>query len=128
MIISWIAGGLLGLILLALSLMVSFRRRAAGITLGDGGDAILIARMRAQANFVEYAPLTLLLLFLAEQTTSSRWLPAVAAALLIAGRVLHPIGLGRPAFVTFRMLGMIGTWSALAMLSAWLLVAGIRLA
>lgn len=68
-------------------------RRASGVMLGDGGDARLTARMRAQANFAEYAPFVLLLIGLIELTRGpSPVLWIVSVAFLIA-RVLHPFGM-----------------------------------
>ena len=51
-----------------LAMRVGAARRATGVSIGDGGDLRLIARMRAQANFVEYAPFILILIGLIEFT------------------------------------------------------------
>lgn len=68
-------------------------RRAAKVSIGDGGDMTLIARMRAQANFIEYTPIILVLIGAIELSQgSSIWLWAVMALYLI-GRVGHAIGM-----------------------------------
>lgn len=122
MIVTLITGGLLGIILLLLGFWVVRRRMEAKVMVGDGGDPELIMRMRAQANFVEYAPLCLLLLLLAEQSMAGKTLPIVAAALLVVGRLAHPFGMARPAPNPFRMIGILGTWLALLILSVSVLV------
>jgi uncharacterized membrane protein YecN with MAPEG domain len=49
--------------------------------------------LRGQQNFVEYVPLTVILIALAEAGGSSAlWVHGMGAALLVA-RVLHPLGL-----------------------------------
>lgn len=70
------------------------RARTQGkVSIGDGGNLALIARMRAHANFVEYTPFVLLLTALIELNIGSPlWLWAVIALFLL-GRVLHPLGM-----------------------------------
>ena len=85
--------GIYAVALTALFLLLSARvilyRRGNRISLGTGDDPVMEARIRAQGNFAEYAPLGLLLLAIAEvQGTDAVWLHACGAMLLI-GRVLH---------------------------------------
>ena len=60
--------GLFGILLIVLSLRVSFVRRDARVALGDGDNELLRRRIRAHSNFVEFVPIALLLLMLAEHT------------------------------------------------------------
>ncbi|MDO7841656.1 MAPEG family protein [Sphingomonas immobilis] len=86
------AGGA-GLINLWLAIRTGMVRRPAGVMIGDGGNALLQARMRAHANFVEYAPFVLLLIALIEFAAgSSTWLWVVSAVFLL-GRLAHPLGM-----------------------------------
>jgi hypothetical protein len=88
-------------------------RRATKISVGDGGNPQLIARMRAQLNFAEYTPVVLILIALIELAGGTHlWLWGVAAAYVI-GRVCHAFGmdgwyLGRQIGTTTTMLGMLG--------------------
>lgn len=59
---------LCGLLLVVLYLRVSQRRLATKIGIGSGGDAILEQRIRALGNFIESVPITLILLYLFEQS------------------------------------------------------------
>ncbi len=63
------------------------------VSIGDGGSKELLLCIRHHGNFVEWVPFTLILMVLAElQGAPHSWLYA-AGALLLLGRVLHPIGL-----------------------------------
>jgi len=100
-----------GIINFWLAVRTGLIRHETGVELGDGGNVPLIRRMRAHANFVEYAPFVLLLIALIEFSIGSPvWLWAVSSVFLIA-RIAHPLGMdgmpgGRAAgtFVTFAVL------------------------
>ncbi len=76
-----------------LSLNVVGIRRKEKISVGDGGNEDLLRAMRAQANLLEYAPITLILLACAEINGVHRLLLFLLAMAFIAGRVLHPAGI-----------------------------------
>lgn len=120
--VTYVTAGVLGLLVVVLGLRVSALRRADGVSVGDGGSARLVARIRAHGNAVETVPLALILLGLVEQAIGPGWLVGGLAILLIVARLLHPIGMERPAPNVPRVFGMIGTWSAtgvLALLALW---------
>jgi len=113
--------GLLGLIFLVLSVRVISVRGSTKVMFGDGGDQTLLSRMRAQANFAEYAPILLILLGLVEYINGTNMLVAGAGWVIVLSRLCHAIGMARPAPNLFRMLGMVGTFIPLVALSAWAL-------
>lgn len=76
-----------------LAVRVGLARRDAKVSIGDGGDERLIARMRAHANFVEYAPFVLILIALIELAVGTHWWLWGLAALFVVGRILHPLGM-----------------------------------
>jgi uncharacterized membrane protein YecN with MAPEG domain len=77
---------------------------------GDGGDALLGKRIRAHANFIEYAPITLILFALVELARgTSIWL-WVAALIFILGRVSHAFGMDSDTPGTARAGGIALTW------------------
>lgn len=66
------------------------------VSIGDGGNEALTARMRAQANFIEYTPFVLILIGLIELAEGSRlWLWIVGVVYILA-RIAHGFGMDRP--------------------------------
>lgn len=112
--ITLVAAGGAAIINFWLAMRVGNVRRAAKVSIGDGGDMALIARMRAQANFIEYTPIVLVLIGAIELSQgTSIWL-WVVAALYLLGRVGHGLGMdgwtpgrfGGTLISLFTMLGL----------------------
>ena len=94
-------------------------RTAKKISIGDGGDMELIARMRAQANFVENTPVVLVLLAAVELArTGNPWLMGVAAVYML-GRVAHGIGMDGGPFGFLRTAGTLTTMLTQLALGVW---------
>jgi uncharacterized membrane protein YecN with MAPEG domain len=120
-----IYAALLTPIFVALSLRTIRLRRRHRVALGDGDNPELRRAMRAHANFAEYVPLALLLLFFVEHDGAH---PAVVHALglaLLAGRLAHAWGVSqlRENF-RFRVAGMLLTFGVL--ISAALFLVAVR--
>lgn len=80
---------------------------------GDGGSAPLMRRMRAHSNFIEYTPITLILIAVIEMTgKGGQWL-AIVGALYMAARVLHALGMDNPEVGKLRMVGILVTFLTL---------------
>lgn len=105
-----------------LSLNTSFRRGAAGISIGDGGDVELQRRIRAHGNFIEHMPLALAALAAAEATGASPTTITLLGIALIAGRVSHAIGMLR-GLLWPRPVGMVLTHTPTIIASAMTLLA-----
>jgi uncharacterized membrane protein YecN with MAPEG domain len=88
---------------------VSRMRVVHRVSIGDGGAQPLIARMRAQANFVEWAPFFLILLALIELARGQPLWLWVLASLFILARILHAFGMDRPSPSRLRAIGMMAT-------------------
>ncbi len=107
---------ILGGLLLYLSIKVIKARRAARVSVGDGGDEALLRAIRTQGNFVEYTPLCLILIGLVEANGLSVWLVHGLGVLLVAGRGLHALGLAPgDGKMPFRVRGMQLTFLAIAL-------------
>ncbi len=94
------------------------------ISIGDGGNEALTARMRAQSNFVEYTPFFLILLALIELAIGSQvWLWVVAVVYILA-RIAHAFGMDRPSPdpLRLRMIGIVVTFLILLGLALYAIV------
>ena len=113
--------GAAALINIWLAARVSQLRFRHKVSVGEGGNPQLTARMRAHANYIEYTPFFLILLALIELSQGSKtWLWGVAIAFILA-RLAHPFGMDRPAPNKLRVLGILVTWAVLLGLAAYAL-------
>jgi uncharacterized membrane protein YecN with MAPEG domain len=117
--VTLVTASILALMCLVLAARVSRARMKHRISLGDKGNEELLVRMRIHGNFVEFVPLVLILMALLELSGADRsWLMA-AGAVLVLSRIMHVIGLPRPAPNVFRAGGASGTYAVMAALAIW---------
>ncbi|MGE0579944.1 MAG: MAPEG family protein [Reyranella sp.] len=121
----FVCAGLLGLLTVALSLHVGRLRGRKKIFLGDGGDPEMLAAIRAHANLVEFAPLCLLLIYLAADFYGFM-VTAVLSLVLLVARALHAGGI-LGVIPMGRFLGATGTIVVLTVAGILLVVAGVGL-
>ena len=96
-----------------LSLRVSRLRRPLKIGVGDGGNPVLLRRIRAHGNFAENVPIMLVLLGFIELATGGHlWLWG-AAILFILARILHVFGMDREGANWMRVAGISLSWAVL---------------
>lgn len=123
MVLTMLYAGVLALLLLVISIRVTQARGQEKVFMGDGGNALVLRRMRGQANFIEYVPMTLLLVGFLEMQGAPTWeLHALLGTLLFA-RLLHAYTF---SFSTFFVPGRVGgatlTWVVMglsALLCIW---------
>jgi uncharacterized protein len=97
-------------------------RTKGGVSVGDGGDEFLIRRMRAHANFIESAPIVLVLIAALETSGgTSNWLWYVGIAFIV-GRLAHGLGMDGGALGKGRMVGTLITMLTLVGLSIMALI------
>jgi uncharacterized membrane protein YecN with MAPEG domain len=103
-------------------------RRDSRISIGDGSvgavpagkedeAAALTIACRTHSNFIEYVPFALILMGGIESAGASHFFLLLLALLLIAGRILHPLGMTRPVPNPFRAGGAILTWATILLAS-----------
>lgn len=111
------------LMMVPLSLQISIKRvQLGGVAFGEAENETLRRRVRAHGNFIENAPLGLIVLGLVEATGAPDWLTWSVAGLLLAGRVLHAGVMLYTKGPTFRAIVMIMTFYVFLASGAWLLV------
>ena len=114
---------LLSLLYVLLIVRIGQLRWKHKVSIGDGGQADLLMRMRTQANFAEYVPLILILMGLLEGAGANRQVLAVSGTLLVLFRILHYMGMPRKAPNPFRAIGAAGTVFLLIAGAIWGLIA-----
>lgn len=117
--ISALFAGLFALAQIPLTVAVGYRRAKTGIQFGDGGDTVILRRMRAHANFTETVPITLLAMAGAESLGAPDGLLLAGGCSLVLGRTLHYMTLVRSGFGIGRAIGMVLTFGAMAAFGSW---------
>lgn len=92
MIVTPIYAGLLALLFLVLSVQV-IRLRGHGASLGDGGNPLLLRRIRGHGNFAEYVPFILVMMVMLELSHFSTYLLHALGVTLVVARLLHAYAL-----------------------------------
>ena len=125
-VVSAITGGLLIIGQMGLMLSVALTRRRRGQSLGDGGDPAMTRVMRRHGNYAENAAIFVASLSLLEMMGGARLFVAALAAVFIAGRVLHAIGLSQANTVNgWRIAGVFATVVAGVTLGLRLVTLGV---
>lgn len=116
-------GSLLALLVIALASRIPLLRRKHRVGIGHGRNDELALAIRVHGNAIEYVPLALLLLLIAELQGMAAWGLHLAGSALFLARILHAIGLGRSAGTSGgRFIGTALTWTVVIVLAGALLL------
>jgi uncharacterized membrane protein YecN with MAPEG domain len=85
----------LGLLGAALTVNVIVNRVKSGVAAGDGGAPKLAQAIRAHGNFIEQAPLALIVLVLAEEAGARPLAINLLGVLLVVSRIVNAAALNR---------------------------------
>lgn len=102
-----------------LGIRIGQLRTSLKISIGDGGNEQLVRRMRAQANFIENAPLVLILIGAIELARPNDTILMSIAAIFTVGRVLHGLGMDGGSLALGRMIGTLSTLLIQLALAIW---------
>lgn len=78
---------------IVLMYLIGQTRLAKKIDLGDGGDAQMLARVRAHGNFSETVPILMLGLIALAMLSAPVWALHLVGGGMVAGRLLHALGM-----------------------------------
>lgn len=113
---------LLTLLLLVLTFRIISIRRTEHIGLGIGESKALEVAVRTHGNFIEFVPLSLILLGLMELAGASTMFLYLCGAVLFFARVSHAVGLAKSRGTSqYRFFGALGTFLVLLFQAAYLL-------
>jgi uncharacterized membrane protein YecN with MAPEG domain len=119
---SFLYAGLLGLLLIALSVQVVRARMRFRVGLGTGTEEGMQQAVRVHANFAEYVPLSLLLIYFAEAASESALFTHSLCVTLLCSRLLHAYGVSRVREnYRYRTIGMVLTFLVIVSASLFLL-------
>ena len=118
---------LLALLLLALASRIVVLRWRTKTGIGDGGDRGLARAIRVHGNAIEYVPIALVLLLIAELGSANSALLHGCGIGLVVARILHAAGLSRTSGASLeRVAGTATTFTVIAVLAAVDLAAFLR--
>ncbi|WP_417507896.1 MAPEG family protein [Marinomonas gallaica] len=109
-----IYAALLAFLYVFLSARVIKLRLKYKVGIGDGEHTLLTRAIRVQANFSEYIPFALLLVWMYESMNGAPVLVHIFGAVLCIGRLLHSYGVSQQQeMLIFRQSGMVMTFAVL---------------
>ena len=102
------------IIYVVLSLTVVKHRFGKQVSLGDGQDKQLQKAIRIHANFAEYVPFALLLMWFLEIVAYEFGLVLILGTVLLVARLAHVVGTRDPKnYIIFRQVGALATFTVL---------------
>ena len=105
---------ILGLLFVFLSVRTLKKRRELKIAIGDAGNHHMLRIMRVHANFAEYVPISLLLIYFFETQGAYKALIHLLCLCLVEGRFSHAFGVSQlTENYKFRVFGMVLTFTAI---------------
>ncbi len=105
---------ILAILFVIMSFYVIVTRARTNILVGHEDNMTMLVAMRRHGNMVEYVPFAILMMGLAEMTgLGATWLHVCGLA-LIAGRLIHPIGVNETkSALAARVAGVLATMVAI---------------
>ena len=123
LIVTTVMAGFLAILMVPLSLQISIKRvNMGGVVFGDANDDNLRRKIRAHGNFIEYAPMGLIVLALLEYNIGANIYIWALGVLLVLSRVLHAFGMLYGSTPTPRALAMLISHFFFITTGVWLIL------
>jgi len=120
---------ILALVYIYLSLRIIGIRKAARTSIGDDGSNKLNRAIRVHANFTEYVPLTLILLYFLETQGANSIIMFSLGGLFLVARISHAYGVSQvDETLKFRVFGMFTTLCVITISAIYILLIGAGIA
>lgn len=117
---------LLAVLFVFLSVRTIRARRSLLIGIGHAENPAMLRAMRVHANFAEYVPFALILIYFVESALARPILVHALGAALLVGRLSHAFGVSRePEDFRFRVFGMVLTFTVMLISATYLLVSAV---
>ena len=117
-----IYASILSILFVYLSVRAIRARRSLGITLGHSENPVMLRAMRVHANFAEYVPLSIFVIYLVEVTGANVILVHALGIALVVARISHAYGVSQvKENFKFRVFGMVTTFSIILVSALFLL-------
>jgi uncharacterized membrane protein YecN with MAPEG domain len=117
-VITPLFAAIFGVMYVALSFNVVRYRLGTKVSLGAGESKSLERAIRTHANFIEYVPFSLLLMWFLETLTLSASVVFWLGSTLLIARVFHAFGMFNPkSLIILRQLGTLATFGVILMAS-----------
>ncbi len=111
--------GVFAVVQVPLTVLVGYRRTQTNIQFLDGGDQVLLRRMRAHGNFTETVPIVLLAMAGAELSGAPYWALWAGGLSLLLGRCMHAAVLIAKGWGLPRAIGMVLTFVPMLGFGVW---------
>lgn len=106
-----------------LSANVIRHRLTSKVALGEGKNHDLLKAIRVHANFAEYVPLAIVMMWFLETITYDSRVPYALGVVLLLGRIGHVIGMSyHRRFLILRQIGILATFGVLLTSSVLLIL------
>ncbi|SHO57033.1 MAPEG family protein [Vibrio quintilis] len=115
-------GGLFALMVFPMTAAVGLRRARVRVLFRDGGDDTLLRLVRSHANYLEYMPVTLILMAVAELNHAPDLFLYITGTIFLLARVMHYLVLNFFDRPVFRIITMLATTGVILTYAIWLLL------
>ncbi len=122
LVITALFGGVYALLIIPMTVAAGLYRGKVGVLFYDGGNDTLRRILRSHGNYLEYMPVTLTLMAIAEINHASDLFLYITGVVFLLARIMHYLTLNFFDRPIFRQISMLGTTGVILTYALWLLM------